>query len=258
MKEKNIRKKGKKNFMAIQLMVVDQDVNFTEGVKQYFKDSSSITVTQTFRDREAINYVKDYNVLVLNMFLDGIDSIEILKAFKIANNANIVIATSDFLSKELADLLSIYNVNYYMKKPYSNEDLEKMILTLCKDNNTTFIPKNNKLRIEITNVLHTLGIPSHIKGYNYIRDGVEMLYNDSSLSGAITRELYPSIANNYNTTSSRVERAIRHAIEVSWIRGDYKAMEKLFGNSVDFDRSKPTNSEFIATIADRLKLEKNV
>ena len=81
-----------------------------------------------------------------------------------------------------------------------------------------------------------------------------MLYKDSSLVGSITKELYPSIASSYDTTSSRVERAIRHAIEVSWVRGDYNLMEEIFGNSIDFDRSKPTNSEFIVTLADRLKL----
>lgn len=82
-----------------------------------------------------------------------------------------------------------------------------------------------------------------------------MMYKDESLIGSITKELYPSIANLYHTTSSRVERAIRHAIEVSWMRGDYNLMEELFGNSVDYDRAKPTNSEFIVTVADRLKLE---
>ena len=104
-------------------------------------------------------------------------------------------------------------------------------------------------------MLHNLGIPSNLKGYSYIRDGIEMMYNDTSMMGAITKELYPRLARSYETTSSRVERAIRHAIEISWSRGDYDYMEELFGNSVDCDKSKPTNGEFIVTLADRLKLE---
>lgn len=103
-----------------------------------------------------------------------------------------------------------------------------------------------------------MGIPSHIKGYTYIREGIEMMFEDSSLVGSITKELYPTIAEHYSTTSSRVERAIRHAIEVSWVRGDYALMEEIFGNSVDYDRAKPTNSEFLATLADRLKLQKEI
>ena len=110
----------------------------------------------------------------------------------------------------------------------------------------------------ITSLLHSLGIPSHIKGYNYIRDSIDLMYNHPSMIGAITKELYPEIANRYDTTASRVERAIRHAIEVSWNRGDYDVMESLFGNSVDYDRAKPTNSEFIATLADKLRLDANL
>ena len=105
-------------------------------------------------------------------------------------------------------------------------------------------------------MLHTLGVPSHIKGFQYIREGIGLLYSKPSILGAITKEMYPEIAVKYNTTSSRVERAIRHAIEISWSRGDYDLMEDLFGNSVDVDRSKPTNSEFIATLADKLRLQR--
>ena len=108
---------------------------------------------------------------------------------------------------------------------------------------------------EISRLLHDLGMPSHIKGYQYIRDSIELMYNNPNVLGGITKEVYPFIADKYNTTPSRVERAIRHAIEVSWTRGDYDLMEEIFGHSVDFDRAKPTNSEFLATIADKLSIE---
>ena len=112
-----------------------------------------------------------------------------------------------------------------------------------------------KMTKEISRLLHDLGMPSHIKGYQYIRDSIELMYNNPNVLGGITKEVYPFIADKYNTTPSRVERAIRHAIEVSWTRGDYDLMEEIFGHSVDFDRAKPTNSEFLATIADKLSIE---
>ena len=104
-------------------------------------------------------------------------------------------------------------------------------------------------------MLHDLGIPSHIKGYNYIREGISLVYENPSMIGGITKELYPALASRFDTTVSRIERAIRHAIEVSWNRGDLDYMEELFGHSVDIDRAKPTNSEFIVTLADKLRIE---
>ena len=110
----------------------------------------------------------------------------------------------------------------------------------------------------LSKLLHDLGMPSHIKGYQYIRDSIELMYNNSDYLGGITKGVYPYIAEKYNTTASRVERAIRHAIEVSWTRGDYELMEEIFGHSVDYDRAKPTNSEFLATITDKLAIDNKV
>ena len=115
--------------------------------------------------------------------------------------------------------------------------------------------KSEKLELGVSSMLHDLGIPSHVRGYQYIREGVLLLYRDEEASVLVTKEIYPKIADKYQTTSSRVERAIRHAIEISWTRGDIKLMEDLFGNSIDFDRSRPTNSEFLTTLADRFKLD---
>ena len=120
------------------------------------------------------------------------------------------------------------------------------------------VKEESYIDIAIGALLHDLGMPSHIKGYQYIRDSIELMYNNPNVLGGITKEVYPFIADKYNTTPSRVERAIRHAIEVSWTRGDYDLMEEIFGHSVDFDRAKPTNSEFLATIADKLSIEAKI
>lgn len=141
-------------------------------------------------------------------------------------------------------------------KPFELLDLENRILEVFEqlDSKSINLYKNN-LEISITRMLHELGMPSHIKGYQYIREGIMMIYNNPEIIGGITKELYPDVASKFDTTVSRVERAIRHAIEVSWNRGNWDLMEEIFGHSVDIDKAKPTNSEFIVTIADKLRLE---
>ena len=111
------------------------------------------------------------------------------------------------------------------------------------------------LEQDVTDMIHEIGVPAHIKGYQYIRKAIMMVIEDSSIINAVTKVLYPSVAKEYGTTASRVERAIRHAIEVSWNRGNWALMEEIFGHSVDIDKAKPTNSEFIVTIADKLRLD---
>jgi two-component system response regulator (stage 0 sporulation protein A) len=152
--------------------------------------------------------------------------------------------------------VSEYGVNYYILKPFELTDLENRILEVFKlqDNRSVNLVHNN-LQISITKMLHELGMPSHIKGYQYIREGICMIYDNPEMIGGITKELYPDLATKFDTTVSRVERAIRHAIEVSWNRGNWDLMEEVFGHSVDIDKAKPTNSEFIVTIADKLRLE---
>ena len=172
-------------------------------------------------------------------------------------NKPVIISTS-YNQDEMIRKVSEYGVRYFLLKPYDLTDLESRILEL-----SNFELKENKninlfhsgLQMSITKILHDLGVPSHIKGYQYIKEGIMLIYENPRMIGGITKELYPEIANKYNTTVSRVERAIRHAIEVSWNRGDWDLMDEIFGHSVDVDKAKPTNSEFIVTVADKLRLE---
>ena len=242
--------------MAIRVMMVDNDNNHMDAVKQYFSSSSSISVVKTFTDgMDAIkNLDGDYDILVVNMLLSDVNGEMILEKYRELGLTKSVIVTSEYISPEMMASISDYKPNYIIKKPFAPNALESIINKIT--NNKGNVSSN--LKIEITDLLHSLGIPSHIKGYTYIREGIEMMFEDETLVGSITKELYPTIAEHYSTTSSRVERAIRHAIEVSWVRGDYALMEEIFGNSVDYDRAKPTNSEFLATLADRLKLQKEI
>lgn len=118
--------------------------------------------------------------------------------------------------------------------------------------NTQF---DNDLDTEITTILHEVGVPAHIKGYMYLREAINMVYANVEILGSITKVLYPEIASTFGTTSSRVERAIRHAIEIAWVRGNVDAISDIFSYTISYNKSKPTNSEFIAMIADRLRLE---
>ncbi len=237
--------------------MVDEDINQINAVKQYFSKSSSVKIVKAVTNaKEAIAALnEEFDCLVVDMLLSGMDSLLILSKMQEMQLDKLIVATSEFISPDMMNNLSSYKPNYFIKKPYTAEILDKVLKTITKDNIEPPILADKELKVAITDILHSLGIPSHIKGYSYIRDGIAMMYKDESLVGSITKELYPSIASMYKTTSSRVERAIRHAIEVSWMRGDYNLMEELFGNSVDYDRAKPTNSEFIVTVADRLKLQ---
>ena len=169
-----------------------------------------------------------------------------------------VIVLTSYNSPEMIRKTSELGISYFILKPFELKELENVIEEVT--NKASFGNKSidlyhNNLQISITKILHELGVPSHIKGYQYIRDGIQMIYDNPEIVGGITKELYPDVAKKYNTTVSRVERAIRHAIEVSWNRGNWDLMEEIFGHSVDIDKAKPTNSEFIVTVADKLRLE---
>ena len=143
-----------------------------------------------------------------------------------------------------------------MIKPFDLRTLEKRINNYFEDSEKATIEnEKTSLKKKITKIIHELGVPSNLKGYDYIREGIMLVYYDPTLSSKITKGLYPIIANKFTSNESRVERSMRHAIEVSWNRGNWDMMEDIFGYSVSIDKAKPTNSEFIVTIADMLRLE---
>ena len=208
-----------------------------------FYDENSIVFDKVIKEQDQIKY--SY------LQIDG------LKKTKIENNINknIIVQTS-YNAPETIRKVSEYGVNYYILKPYELVDIENRILDVFEIVSKKSINiYHNNLQISITKMLHELGMPSHIKGYQYIREGISMVYDKPEIVGGITKELYPDIASKFDTTVSRVERAIRHAIEVSWNRGNWDFMEEVFGHSVEIDKAKPTNSEFIVTVADKLRLE---
>ena len=245
----------------IRVLMIDDNVNLTKMVEEYFSDHKEIEIVMKAHDGgEGLNLILDkegeYDLVLLDLIMPNKDGIYVLDELKERNiTKNIIVATS-YNAPEMIRKVSEYGVNYYILKPFELVDLENRILDVFKVVKGGSINLyHNNLEISITKMLHELGMPSHIKGYQYIREGIDMIYNNPDMIGGITKEMYPDIASKYDTTVSRVERAIRHAIEVSWNRGNWDFMEEVFGHSVDIDKAKPTNSEFIVTIADKLRLE---
>lgn len=249
----------------IRLLVVDDNESLVGMLKDYFEDHEKISIVkEAYNGLDAVKVIEEnldnFDVLLLDLIMPKKDGIYVLEELKKKGIEKPVVIGTSFNADETIARVSKYNPKHFILKPFDMSDLENKILDAVN-----FVPSkaskinvyHNNLEISVTKLLHGLGVPSHIKGYQYIREGVILMYEKPDIVGAITKELYPEIANRFDTTVSRVERAIRHAIEVSWNRGDIDLMEEIFGHSVDYDRAKPTNSEFIVTVSDKLRLEFN-
>ena len=203
------------------------------------------------------NNVENIDLKILDIVMPKKDGIDVLKFMKENNISKKIIVITSCNSELTIRSVTELGANYYILKPIDVNTLTEKITELTKDNkvNLGFNIDDKNLQVNVTHILHELGVPSHIKGYHYLREGIKLLYNNPELIGGITKELYPSIAKKFSSTDTRVERSIRHAIEVSWNRGNWDLMQELFGYSVDIDKAKPTNSEFIVTIADKLRMD---
>lgn len=245
----------------IKVLMIDDNEALVKMVKEYFKDSSKIDIVLSANDglegiEVASKKESEYDLIILDLIMPNKDGLYVLSEMKQRNIKKKVIVSTSYNASEVIREVSEYGVNYFILKPFELGDLEKRILESFKRKETTNIDfYSSNLQMSITKILHELGMPSHIKGYQYIREGIGIFFERPETIGGITKELYPELAVKYDTTVSRVERAIRHAIEVSWNRGNWSLMEEIFGHSVDIDKAKPTNSEFIVTIADKLRLE---
>ena len=224
------------------------------------KNEFLVTVSPRDGD-EFLKYIneKHPNVVVCEAFMPNKDAIAVMKKLQNydAPPKFIVICSSNnmFLERELME----NGASYIVLKPFLTENLINIILNITKNTNSldTSSKKEHTLEEKVTNIIHTIGVPAHIKGYHYLRKGIMLCVEDSSMLNFITKVLYPEIAKFFKTTPSRVERAIRHAIEVAWDRGNIEILNSYFGYTIDSNKGKPTNSEFIAMIADKIKLEQN-
>ena len=249
----------------INLLVVDDNRSLVEMIKEYFNDNADIKITyEAYDGSEAIRLLdskaEEVDIVLLDLIMPNKDGICVLEHMQKKNINKKTIVLTSYNTQEMIRKVSELGVSYFMLKPFELKDLEKRIKEVSsgvKYGGESIDLYHNNLQVSITKTLHELGVPSHIKGYQYIREGISIVYERPEIVGGITKELYPEISKKFNTTVSRVERAIRHAIEISWNRGNWQLMEDIFGHSVDIDKAKPTNSEFIVTVADKLRLEYN-
>ena len=269
----------------ISVLIADDNKEFCSILNDYLLNQKDVVVTGIANDgREALNLIesKKPDLVILDIImphLDGLGVLEKLNTMNLEKMPRVIILSAVGQDKITQQAITL-GADYYVVKPFDMDIFIKRIremfntqqLTTNKVNRQASVSQSSilssnpsisynepvDLETEITNIIHEIGVPAHIKGYMYLREAITMVVNDMELLSAVTKELYPSIAKKYNTTASRVERAIRHAIEVAWGRGQIDDINKLFGYTVHNDKGKPTNSEFIAIIADKLRLKNKV
>ena len=255
------------------IVVVDSSENFCKGVKDYFLESrDNLRVVATYNNIiDAVEYISDntVDIVITDIVIpnaDGFDLITEIKRLGLQKEPKIIIVSAlsgeGFIQKAFS-----MGVSYYMLKPVNYELLESRILDILKDefvnstspvipqNNVYSKPKTKQIDERITNIFITVGIPAHIKGYQFLREAIKMAIDSPEIINSITKKLYPSIASKFDTSASKVERAIRHAIEVAWNRGKIENINNLFGIRVYGNNEKPTNGEFIALVADKMLIE---
>jgi len=256
-------------YKSIKVLISDDNKDFVEILNQYFEKQEDITVVGTaYNGQETLELIslKLPDVVILDIImphLDGIGVLERLAQTELMHRPKIIMLTA-FGQENITQRAVELGADYFIIKPFDLETLANRIRQLAsgaapsKPHASTISyqapSRTRSMDLEVTNLIHQMGVPAHIKGYQYLRDAILLVINEISLLGAVTKELYPLIAEKYQTTPSRVERAIRHAIELAWDRGNVDMMNKFFGYTINIQRGKPTNSEFIAMVADKLRI----
>lgn len=277
---------------ALRVIIADNNVQDRESKERTMREMGMNVILSTGNGSKALEVMKDKlpDVVVMDMILPGIDGIGILEEMnkrELGGKRPVFIIETALRMENLVSEAMKAGADYYMMKPVSNSMLIKRMIQLMERNDgqkimtqspetglalTDHVTSVNPiqatpntqgegyrfsgdLEMDVTNILLEIGIPAHIKGYQYIREGIIMSFYDRNMLHYITKFLYPSIAQKYKTTSSSVERTIRHAIEIAWRRGSLETLEELFGNTVCAGKGKPTNSEFMALLTDKLRLE---
>ena len=244
------------------VFIADSADDFCTALTAALQHADGFQVVGTANDGEqAIRLVQERqpDVLVLDLMLSKKDGIGVLKAISGMEHRPVTLATSAFVTEYVSSAAANLGVRYLMLKPCDMTALVERLEEIqggqsarCPEKRR---PDKTSIESMVTGIIHEIGVPAHIKGYQYLREAIIIAVNDMDVINAITKVLYPQVAKTFCTTPSRVERAIRHAIEVAWDRGDLDTLQRFFGYTVSNTKGKPTNSEFIALIADRLQLQ---
>ena len=235
------------------VLLADAGEEFRTLLWEEMEKTGEFSVEIARDGNEILKRVKERmpDLLVMDVMLPGMDGISVLRQLQKQGDAPMTILVSGFVSDRMLAEASELGAAYFLPKPFETAALLDKMRGLFLKAPQESLPS---LKTMVTSVIHEIGVPAHIKGYQYLRDAIVMVTEEANLMGAVTKELYPMIAEKYNTTASRVERAIRHAIELAWDRGNVDLMNRYFGYTINIERGKPTNSEFIAMIADKLRM----
>lgn len=259
----------------LNVVIADDNERIVGLFKNIMRSDQELEVVGTaYNGEEACQIIKskEPDVVLLDLVmpkLDGLGVIERINSDKTLKKHPSFIVVSAVGDDGITEQAFNLGASYYLMKPFDNQTLltrlqslkpvagRRMLTThhTIKNNSLPISHAEQNLEIDVTNMIHEIGVPAHIKGYQYLRDAIMMSVEDMDMLNAITKVLYPTIAKNHQTTPSRVERAIRHAIEVAWSRGKMDTIDELFGYTVSTGKGKPTNSEFIALISDKIRLE---
>jgi len=252
----------------LKVIIAEDGKELVQTMQDFFAEKKEIEVVGVHNDGVTLLNtlrVTQVDLLILDIFMPNCDGIKVLQELKTKKDKykvpkNIIVITA-FSNEKIMNSVAEFGADYFVVKPINFTNLMEIIKDLknkkiegSKVSSYNLSNTKNDLDTEITTLLHEIGVPAHIRGYLYIREAITMVYHNIEILGNITKVLYPEVARSFNTTSSRVERAIRHAIEVAWVRGNIDAISDIFSYTISYHKSKPTNSEFIAMIADRLRL----
>lgn len=243
------------------LLISDDSAEWNREVVRPFQEAG---MELTFVKKDGFQVMEHIkrdvpDFVLMDLFMPGLDAIGVINATKrVMDPIPLFFVKSAFSSPTLEREVLQSGATYFTISPFNAAELAQRMLQFATHGNGGSEPEHTTqqdVEIQVTEILHQIGVPAHIKGYHYLRDSIIMAIETPEIINAVTKQLYPSVAKRYETTSSRVERAIRHAIEVAWDRGDVDILNSYFGYTIHNTRGKPTNSEFIAMISDKLRLQ---
>ncbi len=250
----------------LKIIIADDSTEFSKNCAKILKSYGMQVVLSEKDGLNVISKIKSEkpDVLIADVFMPNIDILGVLENLKKIDEKKrpLVMAMSSFANPRLEKEILEAGAAYYFLKPFDINMMAERIIKLSGwRNEISPLLVNSKcvtdteLEVMVTDIIHQIGVPAHIKGYHYLREAIMLSIKNSEIINSVTKLLYPTVAKNFSTTPSRVERAIRHAIEVAWDRGDIDVLNSYFGYTIQNERGKPTNSEFIAMISDKLRLK---